>query len=76
MSLDKAKQLEKNIRDLLHYYEIFLAVGECRAVKSRKLLTDSAELINDIEDDVWDNLVRLGNYNEARELRPGKKIKR
>jgi len=24
---------------------------------------------------VWDNLVRLGNYDEARELRPGKKIK-
>jgi len=75
MSFDKAKQLEKNVKDLLHYYEIFLAVGECRAVKSRKLLKDSAKLINDIEDDVWDNLVRLGNYNEARELRPGKKIK-
>jgi hypothetical protein len=75
MSLDKAKQLEKNVKDLLHYYEIFLAVGKCRAVKSRKLLKDSAKLINDIEDDVWDNLVRLGNYNEARELRPGKKIK-
>ena len=75
MSLDKAKQLEKNVKDLLHYYEIFLAVGECRAVKSRKLLKASAKLINDIEDDVWDNLVRLGNYNEARELRPGKKIK-
>jgi hypothetical protein len=75
MSLDKAKQLEKNIKDLLHYYEIFLAVGECRAVKSRKLLKDSAELINDIEDDVWDKLVELGHHDEARELRPDKEIK-
>ena len=75
MSIDKAKQLDANIKDLLHYYEIFLKDGKCRAVKSRKLLKDSAELINDIEDDVWDNLVRLGNYDEARELRPGKKIK-
>jgi dihydroneopterin aldolase len=73
--MNKAKQLSENIKDLLHYYEIFLAVGECRAVKSRKLLKDSAKLINDIEDDVWDKLVELGNYDEARELRPGKKIK-
>ena len=72
MSLDKAKQLEKNVKDLLHYYEIFLAVGECRAVKSRKLLKDSAELINDIEEEVWDKLVELGYHDEARELRPDK----
>ena len=75
MSIDKAKKLEKNVKDLLHYYEIFLKDGKCRAVKSRKLLEESAELINEIENDVWDNLVRLGNYDEARELRPGKKIK-
>ena len=27
MSIDKAKQLEANIKDLLHYYEIFLKDG-------------------------------------------------
>ena len=75
MSLDKAKQLEKNVKDLLHYYEIFLAVGKCRAVKSRKLLKDSAELITAIEEEIWDNLVRLGHYDEARELRPDREIK-
>ena len=75
MSLDKAKQLEKNVKDLLHYYEIFLAVGKCRAVKSRKLLKDSAELITAIEEEIWDNLVRLGHHDEARELRPDREIK-
>ena len=75
MSIDKAKQLKENITELLHYYEIFLKDGKCRAVKSRKLLKDSAELINAIEDDVWDNLVRLGHYDEAHELRPDREIK-
>ena len=75
MSLDKAKQLEKNVKDLLHYYEIFLAVGKCRAVKSRKLLKDSAKLINAIEEEVWNNLVRLGHHDEAHELRPDREIK-
>jgi hypothetical protein len=72
MSIDKAKQLDENIKDLLHYYEIFLKDGKCRAVKSRKLLKDSIELINAIEDDVWDKLVELGYHDEARELRPDK----
>ena len=75
MSLDKAKQLEANIKDLMHYYEIFLKDGKCRAVKSRALLKDSAKLINMIEDDVWDKLVELGHHDEARELRPDKEIK-
>jgi len=75
MSIDKAKQLDANVKDLLHYYEIFLKDGKCRAVKSRKLLKDSAELIDAIEEDVWDNLVRLGNHDEARELRPDREIK-
>ena len=72
MSLDKAKQLDENIKNLLHYYEIFLEDGKCRAVKSRKLLKDSAELITAIEEDVWDKLVELGYNDEARELRPDK----
>jgi len=29
MSIDKAKKLEKNVKDLLHYYEIFLKDGKC-----------------------------------------------
>ena len=72
MSMDKAKQLNANIKDLMHYYEIFLKDGKCRAVKSRALLKDSAKLINMIEDDVWDKLVELGYHDEARELRPDK----
>tara|TARA_B100000586_G_C20019047_1_gene388180 strand:- start:674 stop:922 length:249 start_codon:yes stop_codon:yes gene_type:complete len=72
MSLDKAKQLDENIKNLLHYYEIFLEDGKCRAVKSRKLLKESAELITAIEEDVWDKLVELGYNDEARELRPDK----
>ena len=72
MSIDKAKQLEANIKDLLHYYEIFLKDGKCRAVKSRKLLKDSAELITAIEEEVWDKLIELGYHDEARELRPDK----
>jgi len=75
MSIDKAKQLNENITELLHYYEIFLKDGKCRAVKSRKLLEDSAELINAIEEDVWNKLVELGHHDEARELRPDKEIK-
>jgi len=72
MSLDKAKQLDENIKNLLHYYEIFLEDGKCRAVRSRKLLKESAELIIAIEEDVWDKLVELGYNDEARELRPDK----
>ena len=75
MSLDKAKQLDENIKNLLHYYEIFLEDGKCRAVRSRKLLKESAELITAIEEDVWDKLVKLGYHDEARELRPDKEIK-
>ena len=75
MSIDKAKQLEANIKDLLHYYEIFLKDGKCRAVKSRKLLEESQYLINEIEEDVWNKLVELGYHDEARELRPDKEIK-
>jgi hypothetical protein len=75
MSIGKAKQLDANIKDLLHYYEIFLKDGKCRAVKSRKLLKDSAELITAIEEEIWDNLVRLGHHDEARELRPDREIK-
>jgi|TARA_B100000929_G_scaffold11989_1_gene9968 hypothetical protein len=75
MSIDKAKKLEKNVKDLLHYYEIFLKDGKCRAVKSRKLLEESAELINEIENDVWDKLVELEYDDEARELRPFRPIK-
>ncbi|SVB34919.1 uncharacterized protein METZ01_LOCUS187773 [marine metagenome] len=56
----------------MHYYEIFLEDGKCRAVKSRKLLKESAELITAIEEDVWDKLVKLGYHDEARELRPDK----
>ena len=72
MSLDKAKQLDENIKNLLHYYEIFLEDGKCRAVRSRELLKESAELITAIEEDVWDKLVELGYNDEARELRPDK----
>jgi hypothetical protein len=75
MSIDKAKQLEANIKDLLHYYEIFLKDGKCRAVKSRKLLEESQYLINEIEEDVWNKLVELGYHDEARELRPFRAIK-
>ena len=75
MSIGKAKQLDANIKDLLHYYEIFLKDGKCRAVKSRKLLKDSAEFITAIEEEIWDNLVRLGHHDEARELRPDREIK-
>ena len=75
MSVDKAKELETNIKGLRHYYDIFLKDGKCRAVKSRKLLKDSAELITAIEEDVWDKLVELGYHDEARELRPDKEIK-
>jgi hypothetical protein len=75
MSIDKAKELETNIKGLMHYYAIFLKDGKCRAVKSRKLLKDSAELITAIEEDVWDKLVELGYHDEARELRPDREIK-
>jgi len=70
MSIDKAKQLKENIEHLLHYYEIFLDDGKCRAVKSRKLLEESKNLIYEIEEDVWDRLLALGYHKEASELRP------
>ena len=70
MSIDKAKQLKENIEHLLHYYEIFLDDGKCRAVKSRKLLEESRELIFEIEEDVWERLLELGYHKEASELRP------
>ena len=70
MSINKAKQLKENIEHLLHYYEIFLDDGKCRAVKSRKLLAESRKLIFEIEEDVWDRLLKLGYHEEASELRP------
>ena len=69
MSIDKSKQLKENI-DQLHYYESFLDDGKCRAVKSRKLLEESKELIVEIEEDVWERLLALGYHKEASELRP------
>jgi hypothetical protein len=70
MSIDKAKQLKENIEHLQHYYETFLDDGKCRAVKSRKLLEESRELIFEIEEDVWERLLELGYHKEASELRP------
>jgi len=74
MSIEKAKQVKENIENLLHYYEIFLEDGKCRAVKSRKLLKESEALIHSIEEDVWNRLVELEYYEEARELRPHRDI--
>ena len=59
-----------NIEHLQHYYETFLDDGKCRAVKSRKLLEESRELIFEIEEDVWERLLELGYHKEASELRP------
>ena len=70
MSINKAKQLKENIDQLQHYYESFLDDGKCRAVKSRKLLEESRNLIFEIEEDVWDRLLKLGYHEEASELRP------
>ena len=70
MSIDKSKQLKENIDQLQHYYESFLDDGKCRAVKSRKLLEESKELIVEIEEDVWERLLALGYHKEASELRP------
>ena len=70
MSIDKAKQLKENIEHLQHYYETFLDDGKCRAVKSRKLLEESRELIFEIEEDVWERLLELDYHEEASELRP------
>ena len=70
MSIKSAKQLKENIDQLQHYYETFLDDGKCRAVKSRKLLEESKELITEIEEDVWERLLHLGYSEEASELRP------
>jgi len=70
MSIKSANQLKENIENFIHYYETFLDDGKCRAVKSRKLLAESRELIFEIEEDVWDRLLKLGYHEEASELRP------
>jgi len=74
MSIEKANQLKENIDNLLHYYETFLKDGQCCAVKSRKLLKESEALIHSIEEDVWDRLIELELYHEARELRPHREL--
>jgi len=70
MSIKNATQLKENIDQLQHYYESFLDDGKCRAVKSRKLLAESRDLIFDIEEDIWERLLHLGYSEEASELRP------
>jgi hypothetical protein len=70
MSIKKVKELKENIDNVLHYYEIFLEDGSCAAEKTRKLLKESEALIHSIEEDVWDRLIELEFYEEARELRP------
>lgn len=72
--IEKANQLKENIENILHYYETFLEDGKCRAVKTRKLLKESEALIHSIEEDVWDRLIELELYKEARELRPRREL--
>ena len=72
--IEKANQLKENIENILHYYETFLEDGKCRSVKTRKLLKESEALIHSIEEDVWDRLIELELYEEARELRPHREL--
>ena len=72
--IEKVNQLKETIDNLLHYYETFLEDGKCGAVKSRKLLKESEALIHSIEEDVWDRLIELELYEEARELRPRREL--
>ena len=72
--IEKVNQLKETIDNLLHYYETFLEDGKCGAVKSRKLLKESEALIHSIEEDVWERLIELEMYIEARELRPRREL--
>ncbi len=72
--IEKVNQLKENVENILHYYETFLEDGKCRAVKTRKLLKESEALIHKIEEDVWDRLIELRLYEEARELRPRREL--
>jgi hypothetical protein len=74
MSIEKANQLKENVENILHYYEIFLKDGSCMAQKTRKLLKESEALIHSIEEDVWDRLIELEFYEEARKLRPRREL--
>ena len=74
MTVDKVQDLEENIHRLKHYYVTFCEDGKCRAVKSRKLLKESEALIHSIEEDIWDRLIELELYEEARELRPRREL--
>ena len=72
--IEKANQLKENVENILHYYETFLEDGKCCAVKTRKLLKESEALIHKIEEDVWDRLIELELYEEARTLRPRREL--
>ena len=74
MSIKKLNELKENIDNVLHYYETFLEDGSCAAVKTRKLLKDSEALIHSIEEDIWDRLIELEFYEEARALRPRREL--
>jgi hypothetical protein len=74
MSIKKLKELRENIDNVLHYYEIFLEDGSCAAQKTRKLLKESEALIHSIEEDIWDRLIELEFYEEARVLRPRREL--
>ena len=74
MSIEKVNQLKENVENILHYYDIFLKDGSCAARKSRELLKESEAIIHSIEEDVWDRLIELGFYEEARALRPRREL--
>ena len=74
MSIEKVTQLQENIDNVLHYYETFLKDGSCAAKKTRKLLKESEALIHSIEEDIWDRLIELEFYEEARALRPRREL--
>jgi len=74
MSIEKVNQLKENIESLLHYYETFLKDDKCCGIESRKLLKESEALIHSIEENVWDRLIELQLYEEARELRPRREL--
>jgi len=74
MSIKKLNELKENIDNVLHYYETFLKDGSCAAEKTRKLLKESEALIYSIEEDIWDRLIELKLYEEARVLRPRREL--
>lgn len=74
MSIEKVNQLKENVENILHYYETFLKDGSCMAQKTRELLKESEALIHSIEEDVWDQLIKLEFYEEARKLRPRREL--